>query len=242
MEINFVSSKDSDEIRIMCTKSDNIDILMGNKRDDIIKELFKSLLQKYQEGLKESMRGSEFIFDSVNLLYYHLQRISFKRGGSYVDSQKWLKNKQATINPKNNDNNCFQYALTVALNYQNIKSYPERVSNLKPFINQYDWKEIEFGLNNKATALNILFVAYNSEKIRLAYMSKHSFKRQNQVILLMITDGKKWHHFTVKNLSVILREITSNNKEDFYCLNSFHSYSTKEKLNKHEKVCNDHDY
>ena len=60
------------------------------------------------------MRGSEFIFDSVNLLYYHLQRISFKRGGSYVDSQKWLKNKQATINPKNNDNNCFQYALTVA--------------------------------------------------------------------------------------------------------------------------------
>ena len=114
MEINFVSSKDSDEIRIMCTKSDNIDILMGNKRDDIIKELFKSLLQKYQEGLKESMRGSEFIFDSVNLLYYHLQRISFKRGGSYVDSQKWLKNKQATINPKNNDNNCFQYALTVA--------------------------------------------------------------------------------------------------------------------------------
>ena len=100
----------------------------------------------------------------------------------------------------------------------------------------------EFGLNNKATALNILFVAYNTEKIRLAYMSKHNFKRQNQVILLMITDDKKWHHFTVKSLSVILRETTSNNKEDFYCLNSFHSYSTKEKLNKHEKVCNDHDY
>ena len=73
-------------------------------------------------------------------------------------------------------------------------------------------------------------------------MSKHNFKRQNQVILLMITDDKKWHHFTVKSLSVILRETTSNNKEDFYCLNSFHSYSTKEKLNKHEKVCNDHDY
>ena len=90
-----------------------------------------------------------------------------------------MKNKKATINPKNNDNNCFQYALTVALNYQNIKSYPERVPNLKPFINQYDWKEIEFGLNNKATALNILFVACNTEKIRLAYMSKHSFKRQN---------------------------------------------------------------
>ena len=252
MEINFVSSKDSDEIRIMCTKSDNIDILMGNKRDDIIKELFKSLLQKYQEGLKESMRGSEFIFDSVNLLYYHLQRISFKRGGSYVDSQKWLKNKQATINPKNNDNNCFQYALTVALNYQNIKKDLQKISKFKPFIDQYNWKEIDFPShskdwkkfeqNNKTIALNILFVPHNTEKIRLAYKSKHNFKRENQVILLMITDGKKWHCLAVKSLSALLRGITSNHNGDFYCLNCFHSYSTKEKLKKHEKVCNDHDY
>ena len=66
MEINFVSSKDSEEIRIMHIKSDNIDILMGSETNDIIKEFLKSLLQKYQVGL---MRGSEVIFDSVNLLY-----------------------------------------------------------------------------------------------------------------------------------------------------------------------------
>ena len=53
------------------------------------------------------MTGREFIFNSFNLLYYYLQKISLKRGGSYVDSPKWLKNKKATINPKNNDNNCF---------------------------------------------------------------------------------------------------------------------------------------
>ena len=106
----------------MTTKSDNIHIVMGSKTDEIIKELFESLLQRYQEGLEESMKGSEFIFDSVNLLHYHLQKTSLKRtGSSYIDSPEWLKNKKATINPKNNDNNCFQYALTVALNYQNIK-------------------------------------------------------------------------------------------------------------------------
>ena len=85
------------------------------------------------------MRGRDFIFDSVNLLYYqHLQKMSLKRGGSYVDSPKWLKNKKATINPKINDNNRFQYALTVALNYQNIKKDSQRISKIKPFINQYD--------------------------------------------------------------------------------------------------------
>ena len=99
-----------------------------------------------------------------------------------------------------------------------------------------------FELNNKSIALNIFFVPYNTEKIRLAYKSKHNFKRENQVILLMINDGKKWHYITVKRLSALLRGITSNHKEDFYCLNCFHSYSTKEKLKKHEKICNDHDY
>ena len=108
MSINFISSKDSDETRNMHTKSDNIEIMMGSETDDIIDELFNFFLQKYQEGLEESMRRSEFIFDSVDLLYYNLQKISLKRKGlSYIGSPKWLKNKKAT-NPKNNDNNCFQ--------------------------------------------------------------------------------------------------------------------------------------
>ena len=141
---------------------------MGSETDDIIKELFKSLLQKYQKGLKESMRGSEFIFDSVNLLYYHLQRISLKRGGSYVDSPQWLKNKKLTLNSKNNDDSCFQYALTVASNYHSIKKDPQRISKIKPFIDQYNWKETDspshsknwknFEKYNKTIALNISFV------------------------------------------------------------------------------------
>ena len=67
MQINFISSKDSDETRTMHTKSDNIEIMMGNETDEIIEKLFKSLLQKYQDGLEESMRGSKFIPDSVDL-------------------------------------------------------------------------------------------------------------------------------------------------------------------------------
>ena len=116
MSINFISSKDSDETGNKHTKSNKIEIMMGSKTDDIIKEISESLLQKYQEGLENSMKGSNFAFDSVDLSYYHLQKASLSRkGGSFIDSPKWLKNKKATINPKNNDNNCFQYALTAAV-------------------------------------------------------------------------------------------------------------------------------
>ena len=190
------------------------------------------------------MTGSEFVRDSNDLLYYHLQKIRLKRVGSYIVSPEWLKNKKATINPENNDDNCFQYALTVALNDQNIGKNPQRISKIKPFINQYNWKEIDFPShpkdlkkfeqNIKTIALNILFVPYITKKIRLAHKSKHNFKRENQVILLMITDGKKWHYLAVKSVSALLRGITSNHNGDFYCLNCFHSHSTKNELKKHE--------
>ena len=100
-------------------------------------------------------------------MYYHLQKIGLKRGGSYIDSPKWLKNKK-TID------NCFQYALTVALNHQNIGKNPQRISKIKPFIDQYNWKEIDFPShskdwkkfeqNNKTIALNILFIPHNTKQ------------------------------------------------------------------------------
>ena len=143
--------------------------MMSNETDEITEKRFDSLLQNYK---KEPMRGSDFIPDSIDLLYYHLQKIGLKRGRSNIDSPKWLKIKKTTINSKNNDDKCFQYALTIALNHQNLKSNSERMPNLKPFINRYDWKEIDFTShekvwkkfesNNKTTALNILFVSYNT--------------------------------------------------------------------------------
>ena len=149
IQINFLSSKDSEETSTMHTKSDNIEIMIGKETDEIIEKLFKSLLQKYQERLEEPMRESEFICDRVDLLYYHLQKINLKRSGSYIDPPEQLKNKKATINPKNNDDNCFQYALIIVLNHKQIKSHPERISKIKPFINQYNWKEIDFPSHSK---------------------------------------------------------------------------------------------
>ena len=70
MSINFISSKDSDETRNLHTKSNNIEIMMGNKTDENIEKLLGSLLQNYQKDLEESMRGSEFNFSSIDLLYY----------------------------------------------------------------------------------------------------------------------------------------------------------------------------
>ena len=167
---------------------------MGSETDEIIEELLETLLQRYQEGLEELMKGSEFIFDNVDILYDNLNKISLNRGRSYIDSPEWLKNKKATINLKNdNDDKCFQYATTIALNHEQIKSNSQisnniRISNIKPFIDQYNSKDIDFTShktdwkkfesNNKSIALNILSVPHNSQEIRHAYKSKH-LNREN---------------------------------------------------------------
>ena len=118
MQIDFISL-DSGEIRTMDSKSDNVEIMMSIETDDIVNELFESFFKRYQEETK--MKGSNFVFESVDFLYYRLHKISLSRGGSYIDSPSWLKNKRATMNPQNKDNECFKYVITVALNHERIK-------------------------------------------------------------------------------------------------------------------------
>ena len=119
MRMIFVSFTDANETRDMYTKSDNITIMSGIETDDVINELFNSFRRRYQEGLQTKMKGSSFTFERIDLLEYQYQKV--------------------TINPQNSeDNNCFQYAITAALNYQNIDSHPERISKLKPFIDNYN--------------------------------------------------------------------------------------------------------
>ena len=73
-----------------------------------------------------------------------------------------------------------------------------------------DWKKFE--VNNQSIALNILYVPHNTKEIRHAYKSKYNLTRENQVILLMITDCLKWHYLAVKSLSALFREIAFKNK------------------------------
>ena len=132
----------------MHTRSYNEEFMNGSDTDEIIKGLFESFLQKYEENLQNKMRGSDFEFDGVNFLYYDFNKISLNRGGSYIDSPKWLKDKKS-INPKNDDHKCFQYAVTLALNLDKINKHPQRISKIKPFIDQINWKDIDFPSTSK---------------------------------------------------------------------------------------------
>ena len=169
---------------------------------------------------------------------------------SELNSSGWLKaKKEAIINNNTDKDNDFEDALDDALNYQTIEKNPERISKLKHYINKYNWEGINFPAgskewqkfekNNNTIALNVLYIPLNTKTISVAYRSEYNNKRKKQVILLMITNSKKSHYLAVTNLSALFKGISSNHKEDFYCLNCFNSYTSKNK--EQEEICNNND-
>ena len=168
MYINFISSKDTGETRTTYVWSDNKEIRWGSETDDIINKLFTSLLDNYQKEEQIMREVSDFNFESVELLQYSLHKIKLKRGGSYIKSPKWMRKKGAAINPKNeDDSNCFQYGITIALSHQNIGNHPEKILNIKPFIDQYNWYGINFpvhqnGQEESEKSKNIMAIDWNT--------------------------------------------------------------------------------
>ena len=128
----------------MHSKSDNIEIMINDEVDEVIKKLFDLLKNRYQNNL-ESMKGSEFVFNYVHLSNHKCHKINPNHGGSYIDSPDWIKNKKATINPINKrDNKCFQHVVTAALNHEETIKDLQRITKIKPSINKHKREGINF--------------------------------------------------------------------------------------------------
>ena len=134
MKINFISSKNFNDTRDMHSKSDNVETMMGVDTNEIIKKVFNYLLQRYQKGPEQSMKRSDFVFDYVESLIYIFHKIDLKRSGSYIEAPDWIKKKKTRINVENDDDKCFQYSVTVALNYDKIKKHHQRVNKVKKYV------------------------------------------------------------------------------------------------------------
>ena len=186
--------------------SDNVSIMQGKDTNDIIREMFDSFLYNYQKELK-NIKGSDFVFESVDLLDYKLHRVRLKRGGSYIKSPKWLLHKRAAINPNiENDDESLRWSIISALNHNEITKKElekifEKIRNEDKDFSSHKrgWKN--FQQNNESNALNILFSSNDSEEITLLYKSEYNLQRENKVLLLMINDddNEKCHYFAVKS-------------------------------------------
>ena len=119
-------------------------------------------------------------------LYINFHKLALTRCGSYNNLPKWLKSKKAVINPQNKDEECFKWAVIAALHQEESKKDHQRISRLRPYENQYNWKELEFPVsikkidkfekNNPGRAVNVLFSKKKSQDIYTARWSERNVK------------------------------------------------------------------
>ena len=183
---------------------------------------------------------SGFALDKIMHLYINFHELALTRGGSYIELPKWLKSKKAVINPQNKDEECFKWAVIEALHHEEIKHHPERISLLRPYENQYNWKGLEFPVsikkidkfekNNPGIAVNVLLSKKKSQNIYTARRSELNVKCKKQVNLLMIVDGQKTYYTVIKNISRLLSKLNGKTKRAYHycmiCLNDFRTEST----------------
>ena len=175
----------------------------------------------------------------------------------YPPTPNWIKNKKATINPKNTkDTYCFMYAITISLYHKQLGTNPERISKkLLEHTNKINWDHTDFPASfndyiifeqlNEDIALNVLYVPYNQKTICAEYISSRNYIAKKQVTLLKITDNNnKWHFLALKSIptndgylrstksfSKLMNGISSTSHNNFYhgCCHSFRTESTLKK-------------
>ena len=224
-------------------------IMRGTDLEEVIEDMYQKILGDY-ETLSQTCESSNYVFVRIVEMTYHCHKVDMNRGSSYVDLPDWIYNKNCCINPKNEDDDeCFKWAVTVALHHNDIGKNCQRISKIKSYTEKYNWSGIKFPTpsnqwkkfesQNPDVALNVL--SAEGFKIRQAYISKRNSSRKC-VDLLIVKSGDKEHYVAIKSLSRLLRGVTSTNNGDFYCRNCLGSFRTKNACEDHFEACKDHDF
>ena len=222
-------------------------------------EIYGEMMDEIEEKIQkiEQKEGSGWVFFEVENLTLHTDIWDPLKGSSYIDLPKELKNKNAIINMKNEDNNkCFLWCVLRALNPSKDK-HPSRIDkdlkskedtlNMEGIAYPVDLKDINrFEKQNLDISISVLGYS-KDERIYPLRISKYTKvkkedERKHNIVLLLIKDGNNSHYCLVKNVSALLTSQINKRKSKFYyCLNCLNGYDNPEKLEKHNEYCSEND-
>ena len=226
--------------------SKGLKLILETDENEIYDEMVEEIVEEMQKA--EDAVGSGWRFERVIKMVLHTTRWDPINAGSYIDLPEVLKNKQAIINMKNQDEECFKWCVLRALNPKNKNA--ERVdSDLKSKQDSINMEGIRYPVSLRAIDrfehlnlnISISVLGYNKEErvypLRISKCTKHT-KRKHDIVLLLIKDGEKSHYCLVKNISALLSsQINNNGHKRFFCLNCFNSFKDEDKLKEHKEYC-----
>ena len=211
----WIRLKKDDELVELAFNSRMMNVYNLNDLNEIVDDMINHMKEKIKNL---ALLNSRFVFDEVLFMNIDLHQLNLTRGLSYLPLPDWLARKKAIINPKNEDKECFKWAVIAALRWEEINNNPDRISKLKRFEKDFDWSGIGFPVSFKD-------------------ISKFEFKNQISINLLAI-EGKQIYicrkggnHERIINLMII----SENNRKHYVAINLLAGYYPVKILNIREK-------
>ena len=194
----------------------------------------------------------EYVVNTCKVLFLDISfhQLNLARGSSYLPLPDWLARKKAIINPQNDDEECFEWAVIAALRWTDIKFNPERVSNLRKFANNYDWSGLKFPVSIKDINIfemkNDISVNVLSVEDKDIYICRkpqlEAADGQQEVDLMLISEGDRWHYTGIKSLSRLLASKNSKHAhKHYFCNNCLQGFTLELSRDQHYSYCNDNE-
>ena len=184
-----------------------MEIFQGSDLNEIIDEMLTHMKTQIENP---ALTNSRFMFDEILFLDVSFYQLNLTQGSSYIPLLSWIASKKAVINPKNeNDEECFKWAVTVALHHDEIGKNPQRISNIMRYTNNYNWSRLEFPVATnkinefeKNNNISVDVLGVKGQKPYICRTSKYNDRKN--VDLLLIVDGEKRHYTAIKSRSRLL--------------------------------------
>ena len=234
--------KDDDRVEL-AFNSRMMDLHRGSDLDVIVDGIIAHTEMQIENP---SLLNSRFRFDEVLFLDVNFHQLNLTRGSSYIPLPDWIARKKAIINLQNEDKECFRWAVITALEWTDIKSHPERMSNLRKFPDNYDWSGLKFPVSIKDigafetknnVSVNVLAVEGRDIYIRRKPQAKPA-ESNREINLLLISEDGRQHYTAIKSLSRLLASKNSKHHgRQHFCTNCLQGFTFELSRDKHYEYC-----
>ena len=235
----WIRFKQDEELLELAFNSRMTDVHNLSEVEEIVDEMINHMKEQVENP---ALLNSRLVFDEILFTNIDFHQLNLTRGSSYVPLPEWLDNKKAIKNPRNENQECFKWAVIAASRWEEIGKNPQRISNLKKFEKDFDWSGIKFTVPVKdikgfkfKNRISINLLAIEDRDIYICRKGGN----YERAINLMIIDN---NYDTIKSLGRLLSSKNSKHKgKEYFCMNCLQGFQQESSRDEHMRYCLDNE-
>ena len=237
----WIRFRKDDELVELAFNSRMMNVYNLSNMNEIVNEMIAHMRWQIENP---PLLNSRFVFDEVLYIDVDFHQLNLTRGLSYLPLPKWLARKKAIINPKNEDQECFKWAIITASRWEEIDKDPQRISKLKRFKADFYWSGIGFPVSVKdikkfelknQVSINLLAI-----EDRQIYICRKGGNYERVINLMIISESNREHYVAIKSLSRLLSSQNTKHKgKEYFCMNCLQVFKEEASRNEHICYCKD---